>query len=259
MKVYLLQFSPLWENKEHNFAQVRVWLKSHSIDRGSLLVLPETFSTGFSLNSACTLSNEPEKTEGFLSEIAENNNAWVLGGSIRPDPKIKEKGQNCAALFDPTGKKVGSYAKTHLFSPSGEREVHTQGNEVSVFDIGGLNFCPLICYDLRFPELFRSGVEKGAEAFAVLACWPKQRTNHWKVLLQARAIENQSYVIGVNRTGEEPGVQYAGNSMIIDPKGSILCEASAEEALLEADLIKNEPKEWRKSFPALSDRREDLF
>jgi predicted amidohydrolase len=110
-----------------------------------------------------------------------------------------------------------------------------------------------ICYDLRFPELFRSSLKQGTNLFVVIACWPKTRIQHWSVLLRARAIENQAYVVGLNRTGKDPGLEYGGHSMVIDPMGNILVEGGEEEGLIEAEIEKNTINEWRSEFSATND------
>ena len=118
--------------------------------------------------------------------------------------------------------------------------------------------CPLLCYDLRFPELFRASVKQGANLFVVLASWPDSRMSHWHALLKARAIENQAYVIGVNRTGSDPNHKYIGGSKVIDPMGKIRAEALLEEELISFTLEHSLIEDWRISFPALLDIREDL-
>jgi omega-amidase len=251
LKVYLLQFSPVWEDKEKNFEQVKKWIQSNKPSPNSLLVLPETFATGFSLRLDKTLPSEPQQTESFLKNLSLEYGIWVMGGMITPAQDSSNKGKNSVVLYSPDGTKWGSYEKVHLFNPSGEEKVHLPGNQVEVFEINGLKICPLICYDLRFPEVFREGTKNGAEVFVVHACWPSKRMNHWKVLLQARAIENQAYVIGSNRTGEEPETQYEGGSMVVDPQGNILMELGNEPICQEVVLENKLVDEWRASFQAL--------
>lgn len=252
MKVNLLQFSPVWEDKDKNFEQVLHWINSNKPSPDSLLVLPETFATGFSLNREETLANEPYKTESFLKDLSSQFGIWILGGMINPATGNQLMGKNCVVLYGPSGKRMGCYEKIHLFNPAGEQNVHLPGNKVQIFEIHGMKVCPLICYDLRFPEVFRIGIKKGAEVFVVHACWPKKRMNHWKILLQARAVENQAYVVGVNRVGMEPNAEYEGGSMVIDPQGNIVLdlgnEAICKEAILEKQLV----DQWRATFPVLS-------
>jgi len=129
--------------------------------------------------------------------------------------------------------------------------VHERGRGVATFDWAGLRVAPLICYDLRFPEPFRAATRAGAEVFIVLAAWPDARIEHWLTLLRARAIENQAYVIGVNRTGHEPHYQYSGRSLVADPYGTILADAGEAEGILTATLTAQTVRQWRERFPRI--------
>ena len=257
MKVHLVQFSPIWEDKKANFARVENLIDESSPEPGSLVLLPEAFATGFSLNLQVTCDGEPEQTHAFLSRLSSAHKVWILAGFITPDPGSK-MGKNLAVLFNPKGERVGEYQKIHPFTPIGEDKVHLAGHELQIFSIGSFHLCPMLCYDLRFPELFRASVKKGTNLFVVLASWPDSRMNHWHALLQARAIENQAYVIGVNRTGSDPNHQYAGGSKVIDPMGKIRTEAALEEEWISFTLEHRLIEDWRSSFPALLDIREDL-
>jgi omega-amidase len=115
--------------------------------------------------------------------------------------------------------------------------------------------CPAVCYDLRFPELFRIGLSKGAEAFAIGANWPEARQAHWRTLLIARAIENQAFVLGVNRTGSDPALRYAGGTIAVGPRGEVLGELEAEEGVLSTGVDVSEMRKWREVFPAWRDGR----
>lgn len=258
MKVYAVQRNIDWEKKEANFAGIRSLLDKEVIEANSLLVLPETFSTGFSMNIRQTTLGEPKLTEDFLSSVAMERKCWITGGMIEPGKK-KDKGINRSVTFSPIGEKIGSYAKIHPASMYGEEKFHTPGNKVEVFPLGPFHACPLICYDLRFPEVFRIGMQKGANLFIVIACWPKIRIDHWVNLLRARAIENLSYVIGVNRIGKEPEVEHGGRSLIIDPKGEVLTDAKEAECLIEAEINHATVTEWKNEFPALENARPDFL
>lgn len=258
MKVYAVQPDLTWEDKEANFSRILSLVEKKKVHPKSLIVLPETFATGFSMNLPVTTEHEPEKTEAFLSNLAKEKKCWVTGGIIEPS-KTGEKGVNRSVTFSPSGERIGSYAKTHPASIYHEEEFHESGNTVEVFSIGSFQASPLICYDLRFPEVFRVGMQKGADLFIVIACWPKVRIEHWITLLRARAIENLSYVIGVNRTGKEPGVEYGGRSLITDPKGKVLADAKEMECIIEAGIDHSIVTEWRNEFPALEDVRSDFL
>lgn len=136
------------------------WINSNKPSPDSLLVLPEAFATGFSLNREETLANEPYKTESFLKDLSSQFGIWILGGMINPATGNQLMGKNCVVLYGPNGKRMGCYEKIHLFNPAGEQNVHLPGNKVQIFEIHGMKVCPLICYDLRFPEVFRIGIKR---------------------------------------------------------------------------------------------------
>jgi omega-amidase len=254
MRVYCIQADLEWENKETNFLKVSSLLKGKKIQPESLIILPETFSTGFSMRLEVTADKEPRHTETFLAEIAKQKKCWVTGGFIQPS-KRGDRGVNRSVTFSPLGERIGSYAKIHPASIYEEEKFHNPGNKVEVFSLGQFLACPLICYDLRFPELFRIGMQKSANLFIVIACWPKIRIGHWVSLLQARAIENQSYVVGVNRVGSDPNMEFGGNSLIIDPKGEILANAGESEMVLSSEIDATHVFQWRDEFPVLKHAR----
>jgi predicted amidohydrolase len=145
------------------------------------------------------------------------------------------------------------------FSP-GKEAIHYRGGERLVtFEWGGMKVCPFICYDLRFPEIFRMGMRMGAELFVVIANWPSLREKHWVTLLKARAIENQAYVAAVNRAGSDSWLPYPGRSMIVDPKGNVVVDAGAEERVISAEVDPEAVRAWRKEFAVLSDVRPEFL
>src|SRR5207249_7162780 len=158
---------------------------------------------------------------------------------------------NEAVLFDAEGREVARYAKIHPFKFAGETA--KPGTDPVVVDCGEFKLAPAVCYDLRFPELFRAGVKCGANLFAVIANWPTSRLDHWLTLLKARAIENQSYVIGVNRAGRDPNADYPGRSQIISPRGEVLADAREGEGLVKTELDLPGLQAYRQNFPVLRD------
>ncbi len=249
MNVFACQFEIAWEAPEENFATVRNSLEQETVPAESLIVLPEMFATGFSMNID-RIADQPD-TEPFLQALAKEYRSWVIGGTVTKAPD--GRGLNQARVYDPDGVRLGHYDKIHPFSYSGEDRYYARGQSHQLFDLGGVRVCPLVCYDLRFPELFRKAALDGAELFAVIANWPEPRTAHWSTLLAARAIENQAFVIGVNRTGTDPKLSYSGHSAVIDPLGKILAEADDRVGCITADLDRNTLLDWRKRFPALDD------
>jgi len=258
MRIYGIQADLEWEDKDANFTKIRSLLDDKKIQTESLIVLPETFSTGFSMNLKVTAMNEPGQTESFLSELARDKKCWVTGGLIEPTAG-GQKGINRSVTFSPVGEKLSGYGKIQPAAIYREDEVHEPGDRVEVIPLGGFLSCPLICYDLRFPELFRIGMQKGANLFIVIACWPKIRIAHWVTLLKARAIENLSYVIGINRVGSDPNLEYGGRSLVIDPKGEILTDGGEEESVVEVEIDPEFVEQWREEFPALRHARTEFL
>lgn len=248
MKILGCQWDLTWEEREPNFAAVERLLENES---GDLIILPEMFGSGFSMNLDVTAEPESLPTETFLRDLARNHDAAVLGGLARRGES--GKGRNELVGFTPEGKKLGSYQKNRTFRYTGEPDYFENGNELALFEWQGWKLAPLICYDLRFPELFRRLTARGAELFVVVASWPTARVEHWITLLRARAIENLAYVIGVNRCGRDPNADYPGRSLLIDPRGEILSDAGSDEGVVSGEIDLGKVRQWRSEFPALED------
>ena len=162
---------------------------------------------------------------------------------------------NEAVCIAPSGRRVASYAKVHLFSPGDESRHYAPGAEITLFRWGKMKVAVFICYDLRFPEIFRMAVQRGANVLVVIANWPGKRHSHWTALLRARAIENQAYAIGVNRCGSDPQLDYHGGSLIVNPWGETVAEAGRGETLISAKLDLTALNRIRFDFPVLRDIR----
>jgi predicted amidohydrolase len=251
MKVYCCQLDIAWENKPENFKKVRALLAAARPDRGSMVVLPEMFSTGFSMNVAAISEQTLPGAERFLADLAMEFGVCVVGGIVSRGPD--GRGLNEAVVISAEGPEVARYAKIHPFTLGGELDNYSRGKTISTFDWNGIKVAPFICYDLRFPEVFRTAVKNGAEMFLVIASWPNKREQHWVTLLQARAIENLAYVVGVNRAGRDPQFIYPGRSMVIDPHGNTLVDAGQAEGVVAADVEPAVVRSWRRDFPALKD------
>lgn len=251
MQVALCQIDTVWENKAANHAKVQRFLKNTPLMPGALVVLPEMFATGFSMNVPAISDSETHETELFLAEMAQLYGITLLGGVVTTAPD--GKGQNEAVAYGPDGKEIARYCKMHPFSYGGETAYYRSGEHPILFSCQDVEVAPFVCYDLRFPEIFRSAVRQGAELFVVIANWPGARAAHWQTLLQARAIENQAFVVGVNRCGSDPQLTYTGGSLIIDPRGKTLFTAYDKEFLVEFTLLLEELRAYREEFPALRD------
>ena len=251
MNAAVVQFDIAWEDRVANFLRVRALLAGAPPAPGSLIVLPEMFATGFSMNLSVTRQNGAREDETFLATLAREHRAFVVGGVVsRGDGGM---GRNESVAFSPAGELLARYTKIHPFSLGGEAEGHEAGREVVTFDCAGFTAAPFVCYDLRFPEIFRAAAHRGANLFIVIGLWPVKRLHHFLTLLQARAIENQAYVIGVNRVGAEPQYHYAGRSVVVDPHGIIIADAGEQERVLRATLDPAIVESWRRDFPALRD------
>lgn len=269
MNAHLVQMDIAWEQPEANRRRAAELLDGARIEAGDLVLLPEMFDTGFSFNIERTLDRTGDSTR-CIQDLARRYAAWVIGGITSGDER---EPRNRAVVASPEGCLETWYDKRRMFplgSPS-ERDRLSPGARASCFDwrYGGatsaeteaegasgssLRASLAICYDLRFPEVFADGLRDGAEVFAVIANWPAVRHAHWRALLIARAIENQAFVLGVNRSGADPALRYAGGSLVISPLGEVLAEAGEEERVLECPIDAEAVRRWRGKFPAWRER-----
>jgi predicted amidohydrolase len=254
VRVALAQMDLAWEDVLENHRRAARLLEQAAAGRARLALLPEMFSTGFSMDSRRIAQPPGGPSESFLREQAARLGLWILASvpeSGEPSPR------NMALLVSPDGSVV-RYAKIHPFSYAGEDRVYTAGDRVVTAEIDGVRVTPFVCYDLRFPEPFRTAAAD-TDLFAVVANWPDQRREHWRALLRARAIENQAYVVGVNRAGDGNGLHYAGDSAAIAPLGETIVEADEREQVLFCDVDPNVVMKLRTRFPALEDRRPEAY
>lgn len=254
MHIVTCQLDIAWENTQENLARVRSALSTQNISPGSMIVLPEMFASGFTMNPAGAIDADGS-VGSFLTELACSHQSTVVAGIVAEHPD--GRGLNQAVAIGPDGVELTRYTKMHPFTPAGEHEHYRPGDAVVTFQYDGFTLAPLICYDLRFPERAREAVRMGAEVLIVIANWPSPRAEHWTALLAARAIENQAYVVGVNRVGSDPKLTYPGLSTVIDPTGRVLALANDQPAVLHADLDRQALLDYRRSFPALEDMRLD--
>ena len=254
MRVALLQMDLAWEDVLENHRRAARLLEEAAAGGARLALLPEMFSTGFSMDSRRIAQPPGGPSESCLLARSARLGLWILASvpeSGEPSPR------NMALLVSPDGSVV-RYAKIHPFSYAGEDRVYTAGDRVVTAEIDGVRVTPFVCYDLRFPEPFRTAAAD-TDLFAVVANWPDQRREHWRALLRARAIENQAYVVGVNRAGDGNGLHYAGDSAAIAPLGETIIEADEREQALFCDVDPEVVKKLRARFPALEDRRPEAY
>lgn len=253
MRVACCQFDIAWEDKAANYSRVDVLVRAARLEAGTLLLLPEMFATGFSMNACAIAEALDGPTATFVGSLARQHGTYVLAGVVlRPDDG-SPRPRNEALLFGPDGRLACRYAKIHRFTFAGEDGHYGAGGRPVACNVTGWRVQPAVCYDLRFPELFRGRETRGAELICVIANWPAARESQWLTLLKARAIENQAYVAAVNRCGRDPNVAYSGRSQIIDPRGEVLADGDGEERVIRAQVDLGALRDYRRKFPALSD------
>lgn len=251
IRLYAVQLDIAWEDKAANFAKVTRLLEAAQPRPGSIIVLPEMFATGFSKHLSRTLDSEAGETEAFLRHLAAQHQCCVIGGLVTAG--APGKGRNEALAIAPNGSELARYVKMQPFTGGDEHLVHEPGSRVVTFAWQGFTIAPLVCYDLRFPELAREATSQGADLLIYIASWPIKRVHHWVTLLQARAIENLAWTVGVNRCGMDPDFTYPGRTLVVDPHGIITADAADREGVLEAVLDVGVAAQWRIQFPALKD------
>ena len=248
LKVTLIQTSLFWENIESNLSLFDEKIDSIR-DETDLIVLPEMFTTGFSMNAEKLAQEMDGKAAVWLREKSRSRQTDITGSMI-----IRENGKYFNRLLwaKPDGT-LFHYDKRHLFRMTGEEKVYSAGDRNITVELKGWRIRPFICYDLRFPCWTRN-INNSYDVAIFIANWPEKRTSHWKTLLPARAIENQCYVIGLNRVGDDGnGYYHSGDSSVIDPAGIIIFRKQDEESVFTASLSYTALQEYRKSFPAWMD------
>ena len=252
MNIIALQMDIAWENRAANFDKVRRLLTEAQPERDSLVALPEMFSTGFTMNTAAMADSYGGETEQFLLCAAREFGVCLVAGVAMRGQDGRSR--NKALVFSPSGELLAFYAKMRPFTLGGESEHYAAGEHPVVFRWRDWTIAPFICYDLRFPEIFRQAAAvHQPHLFMVIANWPVNRIHHWARLLPARAIENQAYVVGVNRVGRDPQHVYTGRSMVVDPHGEMVADAGDGEGCIKASLDLSTLLEYRRGLPFLSD------
>lgn len=253
MHIASVQLDIQWEDRAANHARVRRLLEQVELPAGALVVLPEMFDTGFSMNTAITDPGSGSTSEEFCRQLAAERNVAVLAGVVARTADVRLA--NEAVAFAPDGSELVRYRKARPFTPPGEHLHHVAGTGHAIFTWQDVRIAPFVCYDLRFPELFRPAAAAGAELLVVIANWPDRRSEHWVRLLQARAIENQAFALGVNRCGNDPAAHYDGRSCLFHPYGHEIFQADAREQVVVAQIDSSDVRLWREKFPALRDMR----
>ncbi len=255
MKTALIQLNSVWESKKANLERAAFFTGKAAQEKCDVIIFPELFSTGFSMNIPVIAEDGYGETASYLSSIARENAINLIAGFAMKTPG-EERARNMAVVYDRKGRPDATYTKTHSFPLSQEVERFIEGTERVVFNIDAMPSSVFICYDLRFPELFRD-VAGRVKAIFVIANWPSKRKDHWETLLKARAIENQCFVIGVNRTGVDGnGIVYPGASRIFGPFGNTVCSGDDTEEFITCEFDPVETDRVRSAFPFLLAREQ---
>ncbi len=248
MKISVIQPDIAWEDKSRNFKNLSDIINP-LFNKTDLVILPEMFNTGFSMNPSKLAEPSDGITHDWMIKLATDGNFGLCGSFT-----VEENGNFFNRwLFVSPDREEWFYDKRHLFSMGGERNLFTAGNSKLVFSFRGMKISPFICYDLRFPVWSRN--QEGFDLMIYAANWPESRRNVWNTLLIARAMENQCYVAGSNRTTTDgAGINYAGESVIIDPKGATIVSAGNKiNCSITAELSLTELTAFRKKFPVAND------
>jgi len=265
MKLALAQIDITFENKSKTRETVIHFVQQAATQNVDMILFPEMTLTGFSMNTSL-IGEENNETIEFFKDLSSEFNIFIGFGYV--EGKSHSKNNFCVVapwvvpevmpVVMPPNAELVNYSKIHPFSFGSESKFYEGGNEIKLFDAFGFTIAPFICYDLRFPEIFQIA-SKTATLITVASNWPMKRREHWICLLKARAIENQCYIAGVNRCGEENGLIYSGDSMIIDPLGSIISSLYMDEGLVIAYINHDDAITIRHRFKLKDDRKESLY
>lgn len=252
MKVAAVQHDIVWEDRDTNFDRLGPMVAAAAAQGARIVVLSEMFSTGFSMATDIIAEPADGPSVQFLVGQARRHDVWV-SGSVPERPAGADRPFNQLVLAAPDGA-VHRYAKIHPFGYGAEHEHYAAGDTFLTVDVEGVRCSFFVCYDLRFADEFWP-LALDTDCYVVPANWPKSRRSHWSALLRARAIENQAYVVGVNRVGDGGGLAYAGDSVILDPLGEALADAGDSQCIVTAEVDPAHVAAVRKRYPFLADRR----
>lgn len=254
MKIALCQLDIAWEDKEKNLFRAEGFLEKAASEKVDLVLFPEMTLTGFSMNIARTAESDKASEKNFAA-LAKRHSLAIGFGWVET---AGNKARNHYTVVSSEGETLSDYVKIHPFSYADEDRFFIPGDKLSFFSIGDIEVSTFICYDLRFPEIFQAASGR-AGLLVVAANWPALRKEHWRALLRARAIENQAFVAGINCVGAKGGLDYSGNTSLIDPHGNIMAELDCVEDMIIAGIDTDAVKRYRESFPQKKDRKNDFY
>ena len=247
-----IQHDIVWEDRDANFARLAPMIAAAAARGARLIVLTEMYSTGFSMHVDTVAEAVDGPSAEFLRAQAREHGVWVCG-SLPERPHGSDRPFNQLVLAAPDGG-MHRYAKIHPFGYGAEPDHYAAGDAFLTVDVDAVRCSFFVCYDLRFANEFWP-LAPATDCYVLVANWPRQRRAHWSALLRARAIENQAYVVGVNRVGTGDGLTYAGDSVILDPLGEVVAEAGDGEATIVGAVDPERVRTVRERYPFLLDRR----
>ena len=256
VRVCSAQVAGSWDNPESSLARAEGFIRHAALSGADIICFPEQFATGWDPESRNHVQDRSGPIVTAMQSFARDSSIAILGSIRESSPRGP---RNTAIAIGSDGRILATYAKVHLFSHGKEDEYFSPGSTLGEFTLGSVPCGIAICYDLRFPELFRLYAQRGVQAVFVPAAWPADRLRHWELFIRARAAENQMYVIGINTTGTTPVDTYTGSSMTADPHGAIIRRAGSAEELLFTDLDPALVAEARRTFPVDRDRKDELY
>lgn len=258
MRIACVQLNIAFGDPKENFRKVEEKVRKAAMLNAEIVVLPEMWNTGYDLTNLEEIADvNGEDTKSLLTRLAKELHMHIIGGSV--STKRGNHFFNTMYVVNNIGELIAEYDKVHLFTLMDEHLYLEAGTDKNIFTINDVDMGGVICYDLRFPEWFRTHSLAGAKVIFVPAQWPVGRIDHWKILLQARAIENQCFIVAVNRVGEDLNNSFNGNSMVIAPWGEVLWLGAEEETIGLVEINLDEVDEVRKRIPVFQDRRVDIY
>ncbi len=248
-----IQHDIAWCDREANFSRLKPLIVEAAKSGARLVVLTETFSTGFAVENTDVAEPVDGPSSTFLAQMATTHQIWIAGSCLEASTNADKRMVNALVVASPDGA-TQRYHKIHPFTFGGEAKHVQPGTELVTIEIENVRTSLFVCYDLRFADEFWQ-IAPSTDLYIVPANWPSKRQTHWGALLMARAIENQAYVVGCNRVGIGPAGEYNGESMIIDPWGAPLAVAGGQTEIIYADIEPSVVTDTRAKFPFINDRR----
>lgn len=254
VRIAAIQHDIVWNDRDANFERLAPQIRAAAASGAELVVLTETFSTGFAVDDPNLGEPEGGPSSQFLAAQAAEHGLWVTGSCPEVPAGDDDPRPYNSLVFAGPGGETHRYRKIHPFTYGGETKHFRAGTDFAPLTINGVRVSPFVCYDLRFADEFWQ-VAADTDVYVIPANWPSPRRSHWQALLTARAIENLAYVVGCNRVGTGSGLEYSGDSRVIDPTGELLASAAGDETTLYATIDPDRVTQVRDRFRFLDDRR----